>query len=64
MPAPYVSDYTLFMRELLARNPDWVEEQRRGRAIWWERKTQDDFETFVKGRKQVAYPYDVNFKQD
>jgi len=65
MAAGYESDHTRFMRELLAKNPEWVEEQQRGRALWWERKTPADAaDTFSEGRKaHHAYPYDVNFKQ-
>ncbi len=33
----YVSDHTTFVRDLLARKPALVEEQRRGRAIWWDK---------------------------
>lgn len=65
MAAGYVSDHTRFMRELLEQNPDWVEEQRRGRALWWDRKSTPETEDiFSEGRKaHHAYPYDVNFKQ-
>ena len=38
--AMYESEITKFMREFLERNPDQVEEQRKGRALWWD-KPQD-----------------------
>ncbi|MQY51070.1 DUF3460 family protein [Rhodocyclus tenuis] len=63
--AGYESDHTRFMRELLAKNPEWVEEQKRGRALWWDRKTSqaEDIDAFTEGRKaHCGYPYDVNFK--
>ena len=33
----YVSDYTTWMNEQLARNPQWVDEQKTGRALWWDK---------------------------
>ena len=33
----YVSEPTRFIREYLARHPEEVESQRRGRAIWWDK---------------------------
>lgn len=38
--AIYESDHTRFMREWLANNPKEVEEQKKGRALWWD-KPQD-----------------------
>jgi hypothetical protein len=37
----YVSEHTLFIRDLLARKPDLPQKQREGRGIWWD-KTPDD----------------------
>lgn len=59
----YESDHTQFMREMLAKHPEWIEDQRRGRAIWWDRKL--DLKE-QENRRQTAepqrpYPYDVNF---
>lgn len=33
----YVSEHTTFIRDLLARKPEIVDEQQRGRAIWWDK---------------------------
>jgi Protein of unknown function (DUF3460) len=33
----YESDLTKFMRDFLERNPEEVESQRKGRAIWWDK---------------------------
>jgi hypothetical protein len=33
----YVSDHTEFIRDLLAKKPQIAEEQKRGRAIWWDK---------------------------
>jgi len=38
--ALYESDHTKFMREWLTKHPDQIEEQKKGRALWWD-KPQD-----------------------
>jgi hypothetical protein len=63
--ALYESDHTKFMREMMAQHPEWAEDQRRGRAIWWDRKVDLDEQ---KAQRQASephlpYPYDVNFEQ-
>jgi hypothetical protein len=35
---PYKSDVTAFIEELKAAKPTLEDEQRSGRAIWWERR--------------------------
>lgn len=35
---PYESDVTTMIRDLLLEKPHIVEEQKKGRAIWWDRK--------------------------
>lgn len=59
--ALYESDHTKFMREMLAQNPEWVEEQRQGRAIWWDKEISvDELQRNRESRvQQKAYPYDV-----
>ena len=37
----YESDLTKFMREFLAKHPEEIESQRKGRAVWWD-KTRDE----------------------
>lgn len=63
--ALYESEHTKFMRDALAANPEWLEEQRRGRAIWWDRKVSvADQKTDLASREaHRSYPYDVNFDQ-
>jgi hypothetical protein len=34
----YESDITKFMREFLQKHPEEVESQRKGRAIWWDKR--------------------------
>jgi len=33
----YVSDYTLFIRDLIENQPDLPFKQREGRAMWWDK---------------------------
>ncbi len=34
----YESDITRFMREYLKQHPEEVESQKKGRAIWWDKR--------------------------
>lgn len=36
----YVSEHTKFMQEWLEKHPEQIEEQKKGRALWWD-KPQD-----------------------
>jgi hypothetical protein len=36
--AIYESDLTKFMKQFLAEHPEEVESQRKGRAIWWDKR--------------------------
>jgi hypothetical protein len=60
----YESDHTKWMREMMAKNPEWSEDQKIGRAIWWDKQIDLD----QQGRYELAkepnksYPYDVNFE--
>jgi hypothetical protein len=38
MAQPYESDLTKFMREFLDAHPEEVESQKKGRAIWWDKR--------------------------
>lgn len=61
----YVSDHTRFMNNLLEENPAWVEEQKSGRALWWD-KQHDAREQggFNAARvPQKAYVYFENFEK-
>ena len=57
--AMYESEHTIFMREWMAKHPEELEEQRKGRALWWDKP--QDLETQKAYRAaQVAqkpYPY-------
>jgi hypothetical protein len=55
----YESDTTQFIRQLLEKNPQIVEEQKKGRALWWDRPQEQD--TLRRAResrvKQQPYVY-------
>lgn len=56
----YVSDHTTFIREMLERKPQIVDEQRKGRAIWWDKSPRElaDESKMDEGRvPQPAYVY-------
>jgi hypothetical protein len=56
----YESDITKFIRELKAARPHLEEEQRKGRAIWWDKKPLDmhEKESFDAAKvPQKPYPY-------
>jgi len=59
----YVSDHQTWMNEQLAKNPQWVEDQKAGRALWWDKKQDVDTTSRNAASKvaQKSYPYDVNF---
>jgi Protein of unknown function (DUF3460) len=59
----YVSDHTRWINEQLAKNPEWVEDQKAGRAIWWDRPQTEEAKR-AAAEAQVAqkpYPYDNAF---
>jgi hypothetical protein len=52
----YVSDHTDFIRKLLAERPHLEVEQRRGRAIWWDKEPRDLAEGAVMDSGRVPQP--------
>ncbi|HEY6242054.1 MAG TPA: DUF3460 family protein [Burkholderiales bacterium] len=42
MAQPYESDITRMIRELLQEKPHIVQEQKKGRALWWDKKLDPD----------------------
>jgi hypothetical protein len=40
----YESEVTRMLRELLQKKPQIVEEQKKGRALWWDKKPNPDAE--------------------
>jgi len=59
----YVSDHTKWIDEQLAKHPEWVADQKAGRALWWDKK--QDVQAIERNAAskvpQKPYPYDVNF---
>ena len=57
--AMYESEHTKFMREWMAKHPEQVEEQKKGRALWWDKpqelETQREFDAGKVPQK--PYPY-------
>lgn len=45
----YESDLTKFMRKFLKENPIEIDEQRKGRALWWDKP--QDLETLERLRQ-------------
>jgi hypothetical protein len=39
--AMYESEHTKWMREWLQRHPEELQEQKTGRALWWDKPPQD-----------------------
>ncbi len=61
--AMYESEHTKFMREWLESHPEEIQEQKKGRALWWDKapRTPDlqrrESEATVP---QKSYYYDAN----
>lgn len=57
--AMYESEHTKFMREWLAQHPEELEEQRKGRALWWDRpQSLEEQRRAAQARvPQKPYPY-------
>ncbi|MCX7150763.1 MAG: DUF3460 family protein [Rhodocyclales bacterium] len=61
--ALYESEHTKFMREWMQKHPEELQEQQKGRALWWD-KTPRTLDTMTKeAAAEVpgkAYYYDAN----
>jgi uncharacterized protein DUF3460 len=59
MAQPYESDITRMIRELLRDKPHIVQEQKKGRSLWWDRKLdlEDQKRNGESSVKQQAYVY-------
>lgn len=53
----YESDITRFLRELKQKNPSIAEEQRKGRALWWDRPQDLDTQERDRESKVAQQPY-------
>ena len=52
----YVSAHTTFIDELLAAKPQIVEDQKKGRAIWWDKEPRDLADRAIMDEGRVAQP--------
>jgi hypothetical protein len=52
----YVSEHTQFIRELLKEKPEIVQQQREGRAIWWDKTPQSLAERARMDERRVPQP--------
>ena len=53
----YESEATLFRRQLKADKPHLEDEQRKGRAIWWDHPQDPDTQARQKASKVPQAPY-------
>ncbi|MGZ8259622.1 MAG: DUF3460 family protein [Caldimonas sp.] len=60
---PYTSDVTAFIAELKANNPALEDEQRRGRAIWWDRRIDRSAEAEHAESRVPQQPYVYQTRQ-
>jgi len=61
--AGYVSEFTQFITELKAAKPQLEADQRKGRAIWWDKQPLDVKERSEQDAARVPqkpYPYSTN----
>ena len=60
----YESDHTKFMREQIALHPEWAEDKKIGRAIWWDKPVDlDEQSRYAEAREShKGYPYNINPK--
>lgn len=60
--AMYESEHTKFIREWMEKHPQELEEQKAGRALWWD-KGEQDLETARRNDEskvpQKPYYYDI-----
>jgi len=59
MAKPYESDLTRMIRDLLRDKPHIVQEQKKGRALWWDKKLEPDEQKRARDSsvQQQAYVY-------
>ncbi|MFM9969686.1 MAG: DUF3460 family protein, partial [Burkholderiales bacterium] len=53
----YESDITKMMRDLLVEKPHIVEEQRKGRSLWWDHQQDPDTLKRAKESRVKQQPY-------
>ena len=60
--AMYESEHTKFMREWMAKHPEELTEQKKGRALWWDKpQSVEEQQRLQEVRVPVKpYYYDAN----
>ena len=59
MPRPlYESETTQFLRDLLRKQPEIAEQQRVGRAMWWDRRQDRDQRGEFESARVPKKPYE------
>lgn len=53
----YESDVTRFIRDLIEQKPQIVEEQRKGRSMWWDKKLDPDTQQRFQDSRVKQKPY-------
>lgn len=53
----YESDHTKFMRDYLKQHPEQIEEQKKGRALWWDKPQDVDTQRRYKDARVAQKPY-------
>lgn len=59
----YESEHTKFIREWMKQHPEELLEQKKGRALWWDKppRTPDEIKRDAAAQVPVkAYYYDIN----
>ncbi|MCB1938625.1 MAG: DUF3460 family protein [Rhodocyclaceae bacterium] len=55
--ALYESEHTKFMREWMEKHPEESAEQKKGRALWWDKPQDADTRTRQNAAKVPVKPY-------
>ena len=59
----YTSDVTSFIQELKAKKPTLEDEQRQGRAIWWDRRIDPEARADFDQARVAQQPYVYQTRQ-
>jgi hypothetical protein len=57
MPKYYESDVTKMIRSLLEEKPQITDEQKKGRALWWDKPADPDVRRRQKESRVAQQPY-------
>ncbi|MCB1742996.1 MAG: DUF3460 family protein [Burkholderiaceae bacterium] len=53
----YVSEITRFLNELKAKQPEIAEQQREGRALWWDKSLDLEVQARFRDSRVAQSPY-------